>query len=409
MNMKVRITKSIYSEGLLLIKLLIIFGMTTILVSCAGPYTPFGAVNSYNSKSTNFLDLEENPLEVKISLFPERQVLHRVEDFKILIEDVENIPDNYVFEVYYDRKNITKDFLKNSRVTIKKNQLHIIYEDLSLDTSKDHEIYIKYQNNPTRRPKIVKYKAPECNINYIQERELENELLSKIFYHSNNNGINPFLITGLIAQESSFNHKAVSSAKAIGLTKVTALAEKHIIEEFPSWPTYPNLNKQSKFRIEAMISNDEVNPGNEWRLNHDKSILGSIHFIKYIQKFWQKDRSLAVLDRNLYNRKVDKNNIPLEIILASYNSGPFRVKRAIQRMGDNWLKSDQLNEARKYVRRIKSYCHAFKKNLPQEKNFFAQLKQYQIDKSKYSFGSRLPATENPTKRKLKLISKFNKR
>lgn len=384
-----------------MIHILSLLCLGILMTACAGPYSPFGALNSWPTKFTAVLDVDKNPIEKKFSFYPQKQNLHRVSDLQVVIEDNQVIPENFVLEIYYNNKDITQDFLKTASIKRHRNELHIIFENLSLGTKIDHEIYFKYQTNPTTKPFIAKYEDPKCNFDYVEENKVENELLNRIFKLSSSKGINPYLIMGLIAQESSFNNKAVSSAKAIGLTQVTAIAEKHILENYPKWPTYPNLNKQSILEIKAMIATDEVNPGNEWRLNKDKSILGAIDFIRYIESFWEQNKHQKLLEHSF-----GSNEIPLEIILASYNSGPFRVKRAIQNRGIDWINSNQLNEARKYVRKIKSYCHAFKSNLNQEKKYFSHLRQYRIDNERYTFNqkSRSPANRGSIT-KLELISK----
>ena len=56
-----------------------------------------------------------------------------------------------------------------------------------------------------------------------------------------------------------------------------------------------------------------------------------------------------------------KKEIPTtDILLASYNSGAYRVKKSIIKNKEEWLFDKSLNEARKYVMNIKSYCHSFK-------------------------------------------------
>ena len=175
---------------------------------------------------------------------------------------------------------------------------------------------------------------------------------------SSDEGVNPSLVAGLIAQESAFNPMAVSSAKAIGLTQVTELAGKHVLATYKDYPTYPNLNEYSVPMIKTLIVTGEVNSDNEWRLNPQTSIKGGIHYLKFVENYWLKKNNRLLMLEHYKN----ENEILDDLILASYNSGPFRVKTALSKKGTNWLQSDKLGEARKYVRKVKSYCYHFAAN-----------------------------------------------
>lgn len=360
-------------EGLIKINnLLLILLLSNLLASCAGPYSPFGALSEWPKDFRTVMELKNEPKR-KVIFYPQSQILHRTTDLQILIEDNKLIPENYVLEIYYNGSNITNSFLNKAKIKRYKNQLHIIFENLSLGVKKQHEIYFKYQSHPGSKATIAKFDRPQCNINYIDQRLDTNDLLNKVFRVSSNLGVNPYLIMGLIAQESSFNYKAVSTARALGLTQVTPLAEKHILEKHPNWPSYPGLSDKNYLELKAILAMDEANPGNEWRLDIEKSITGSIEYIRYIQKFWKREKS-----KDLLGRSTGNPNVSLDIILASYNSGPWRVKRALEKLGSQWIDSNQLGEARKYVRKINSYCIAFQTNLHFEKNFFNRLAKYEM-------------------------------
>lgn len=77
--------------------------------------------------------------------------------------------------------------------------------------------------------------------------------------------------------------------------------------------------------------------------------------MEFIENYWTRDENIAVVNKHL---GATSNNIS-DILLASYNSGPYRVKRSIMKKGKNWLGSRSLREANKYVKRVKSYCYHF--------------------------------------------------
>ena len=111
-------------------------------------------------------------------------------------------------------------------------------------------------------------------------------------------------------------------------------------------------------RIKALVALGKINEKNEWRLSHDRSIQGGISYLKYIEQYWSSfdplvQRKLASLDTN------KKDNEMVDLILASYNSGPYRVRRNLDKLGTNWLEATNLGEARKYVHNVKSYCYDF--------------------------------------------------
>ncbi|MCP4911956.1 MAG: lytic transglycosylase domain-containing protein [Oligoflexia bacterium] len=168
--------------------------------------------------------------------------------------------------------------------------------------------------------------------------------------------INPSLLAALIAQESGFNSMAVSHAKAIGLTQVTENAEPHILEDSAHWPQYPKLNQFNVPTIKTLIYLGKVNAQNEWRLNPYLSMRGGAKYLKYLEDYWSSADAKFRIQTHL-NSNWDKTS---DLILASYNSGPFRVKQELTKYGPDWLNSPKLKEAKKYVSRVRSFCHEFR-------------------------------------------------
>ena len=99
----------------------------------------------------------------------------------------------------------------------------------------------------------------------------------------------------------------------------------------------------------------EINSKNDWRLDEKKSIEGGILYLNYLSQYWNKTEKEDILS------DVFKQDIPkTDILLASYNSGAYRVKKSILKNRKDWLFDDSLHEARKYVMNIKSYCYSFR-------------------------------------------------
>jgi membrane-bound lytic murein transglycosylase MltF len=168
--------------------------------------------------------------------------------------------------------------------------------------------------------------------------------------------INPILLASLVAQESSFNPKAVSIARAVGLTQVTPIADHDIRSIDPTLKSYPHSSKLTYLDLKYKIFRGIINEKNDWRLNEEKSLEGGAIYLEWLKGYWTNQKNKEFLSRYLTNIK------ETDIILASYNSGATRVRNNIIRLKNNWLQSNQLGEAKKYVYNIKSYCNDFKEN-----------------------------------------------
>lgn len=108
--------------------------------------------------------------------------------------------------------------------------------------------------------------------------------------------------------------------------------------------------------LKALISTGEINAGNEWRLNPERSIRGGVYYLKKLVEYWTQFKVRNQL------QEIARTNIQAEktaFVLASYNSGISRVLRAINAQGLGWLAADDLSVARDYVSKITSYCFHF--------------------------------------------------
>ena len=170
-------------------------------------------------------------------------------------------------------------------------------------------------------------------------------------------GYNPTFFLALIGQESGFNPQAVSHAMAVGLTQITPLAASEIHSFFPEW-TFRMPPTNSHRELRSLIQSGDWTSADDWRLDPEKNLLGSLTYLETIKSYWRRPDHADILKRShLWNAK----DIT-QLLLASYNSGSFRVKGAILRHGDGYLwKDSQLKEARTYVQKIKSYCYHFQR------------------------------------------------
>ncbi|PIP90975.1 MAG: hypothetical protein COW01_14480 [Bdellovibrionales bacterium CG12_big_fil_rev_8_21_14_0_65_38_15] len=374
-------------HGLLLLSLL-------KLVSCAGPMDPFGAKPILQS-SAQAMDLQINsdanlainPNTIQgrspaststasIEFYPPRKLWHRAFDLTVTIKDEMGIDENTKINFFYDGEDVTDRVTNYAKVHYANDSKSVKYSlpAFRLLPDQDKALVVTYVKlDPLGNDQLIGkvFEEPYCPMKDLQTItsaitnrgfDTSDLLIDKIKTLSAFNQMNPALIAGLIAQESSFNSRAVSTAKALGLTQITAPAETHILEDLgeraSNWPRYPGLSEMNPLRIKALVALGKINERNEWRLSHDRSIQGGISYLKYIEQYWSSfdplvQRKLASLDTN------KKDNEMVDLILASYNSGPYRVRRNLDKLGTNWLEATNLGEARKYVHNVKSYCYDF--------------------------------------------------
>jgi hypothetical protein len=361
------------------------------LVACAGPATPFGAIDSilppqfysqygshelcsggsspWNACETYMIDKlrsgdigEVKEPHVDISLNPPRQVWHDLVDFSVDVQSEAELIAPEI-RVFYNQQDVTEIFLKHAVTSISEDQLSIRYtfRDLQLSSSEQSTISIAFRPNPWVAGAQVDYQEPIClaneqwSIRNTHPFAPDRSILAAIEQLSVNGKLNPSLMAGLIAQESGFEPEAVSWAKAIGLTQVTDQADLELLKRFSDWPRNPDVISLPVPVLKSMIRIGQINPHNEWRLNPERSIQGGIEYLGIVSEYWSREDNSELLQENDLLRPQDY----LSVLLASYNSGPARVKSQIGTLGSMWLTSDRLKEARNYVRRIRSYCYHF--------------------------------------------------
>ena len=361
------------------------------LSGCAGPATPLGAVwtlkplpkpvvaesssiEEPEPVDTEVAKLNRGPASIqihpvalldsppRIQFSPARQVLHGASPFKITIEDLSGEIEKHKLTIRYNGYDVSKTFLRRARVSIDRFERKITIENprIRLSPASDHFIEVTYRNSQGNYA-YARYGSPSCyafrpkSVLSLAGFSAPPNLLQLIEEVSKRKGINPAFSTGLVAQESGFNPQAVSWAKAVGLTQVTAIAESEVLKENSDWPQYPQLNELSVIQLKALIMSGKVNAQNEWRLHPEHSVQGGLAYITYLAKRWSSPENLEKI-RKLFR---DPEAAQTQLILASYQSGYSRVASALDERGKKWLQDDGLTEARKYVNRIFSFCDHF--------------------------------------------------
>lgn len=307
---------------------------------------------------------EHETTDIKYAFFPARQVVHRPFAPRLEIYDPHpDKPGTQKFKIFFNKLDVTRHILP--RVKILQNPqtgtLTLRFPELQLPDDSSNTIAVAYQNQRGQTA-WARLQPPSCLVSElspiltVESHNADEPLLNLIVKHARLNHVNPALFVALVAQESGFNPRAVSWAKAVGLTQVTPVAEVEIVQEFPHFPRYPGLNSSSVPWIKTLIAIGRANERNEWRLHRERSVVGGVRYFRQLSKYWASPRNLARIQKHFPN---DAERTHAELVLASYNGGFVRVSSALSRRGKRWLDAPELGEARRYVRRIESLCYHF--------------------------------------------------
>ncbi len=336
--------------------------------ACVGPSTPFGAINDlFPGSQEKLLDASDPQGSVKISFLPQRQVLHDKHDFILEVKDLKKIPDQKDIRLFYNSRDVTDQFFKFSEIekSLKEQKIKFRFDKLRLRADRDNDIQVFYGGTDGKY--VSTFKTPTCDmlehrdVGFVKGFRPPNEYISWARDISMRTQLNPSFLTAIMAQESGFNPKAVSPAKALGLTQITPLAEEQIQASTKNWPRR-DISSLSYIELKSQILTGELNSETDWRLSPMYSIQGGAEYIQYLREYWTQSDNLVLLKKLPGDEKINLS----KIILASYNSGPSRVKGILQNRGSAWLEDDSLKEARKYVKLVFSYCYHFSERSVQD-------------------------------------------
>ncbi|MBI3543556.1 MAG: transglycosylase SLT domain-containing protein [Deltaproteobacteria bacterium] len=200
-----------------------------LFTGCAGPTTPLGAPWATVSSETRngplaFISSLFKLEKADIRFWPRHQRLHGPGPLTILINDPSGVKSNYHLVVRHNGLDVTSSFLRQATVTKQPKSLRIFVPLVRLPADRENLIEVFYMESYAR------YEAPRCHA--FKQGPLvstngftpNQQLLELIRNISREHGFSPAFTAGLIAQESGFDPRTVSWAKAIGLTQVTPSA-----------------------------------------------------------------------------------------------------------------------------------------------------------------------------------------
>jgi len=283
----------------------------------------------------------------------------------VKIDDTSGDLRHYNIRIRYNGADVSKMFLQQSKITVDREDSRITIENPSvrLPSTEDSHIELSYRSSSGAKAKAV-YGPPVCyafrprKVLSLGDFKPEGTIIQTIESLSQQRGVSSAFFTALVAQESGFNPKSVSWARAIGLTQVTELASQEVRAEFWNWQSFPGIERMPFPRLKFMIESGRINAKNEWRLNEERSIEGGMAYVRQLSQRWGNEENLKRV-RKIYPDPLMTDIVLTQLLLASYNSGFSRVSNALENYGREWIKAPELQEARKYVNRIFSYCDYF--------------------------------------------------
>ncbi|MCM2323844.1 MAG: transglycosylase SLT domain-containing protein [Oligoflexia bacterium] len=295
---------------------------------------------------------------------PENQVLHGPAPLRVTVRDPVGDLDQFRFTVRYNGLDVTRSFLRQCRISQKWSERSIVYENrvVRLPADGEHVIDFVYRSVSGEIGQ-ARYAPPVCYpfrpraVAHTGDFRPSPSIVRAIDSIAREEGFNPAFFTGLVAQESRFVPTAVSWAKALGLSQVTSSAEKEIAAQFAEWPRYPELERMPVELVRLLVRAGKINASNEWRLDPRRSIRGGVVFTRMLAERWSTPQQLERLRQLFADPEVEQ----AKLLLASYHSGYSRVLSALQARGTDWLRAPELQEARRYVNRVFSYCSFFEK------------------------------------------------
>lgn len=336
------------------------------LCACAGPTSPFGAIHDFTPtvKATKLdLSLSSQKSENKnitLSFYPKHQFYHKENNLKIDLKGKYSVPDIKNLRLIYNHTDLTELFVKNSthRVYPNENLVRIEFKDLKLSAKQVHQISFIYLDNIDLYS--YNFGKPSCGINKklpakgLHGFSTPSEFLSLINTTGRVERINASLIAGLVAMESAFNPLAVSTSKAIGLTQITDIADTQINKKTEGWPRR-DLSSLPYSEVKEKITNGEISQDEDWRLEPSLSLKGGASYLKYIISYWNLKEQKELLAKH----QITTEDQITDVVLASYNSGPERIKNHILKNNKKWLDDPELKNVRYYIKMIYSYCNDF--------------------------------------------------
>lgn len=317
------------------------------LSSCAGPHSPFGAIEDHPKKDELLrvpaATTAELPPELSINFGPENLIYHKNFELTINVSDQEGIKELGQIAVTYNGREVQKGewTLSNDH---KEAQLKI--PDLKFPSHLKHNLSVQY----TKDSKVYtkKLHPPQCQM--LSEERLKSlgqfaedeHMIRMVELIAKKHGLSPSFIVALVAQQSGFDPEYVGSEQRLGLMQIKT-SDSFILSNQKNqrtWPSYPEIDQESRLGLYTKIMLGLINRNNEWRLDPEKALKGGLQYLKKLETFWSEHPAKERKD----------------LVLASYYTGPYKVLKVYNSMGNNWKKSREMASVIPKIKEVQSHC-----------------------------------------------------
>ena len=291
-----------------MLNIVLLFLLTATFIGCAGPTTPFGGdvFVSTEFKLTNKKSLKTD--FITLNTTPNRQYYNSPFSLELNIQDPNFNINKFRYEVLYNNKLLQRWFKTEDIILPKKkgDPVKVVFKDLSILPGNVNKISFLYYSDISEEPFVYHLKVPECYDDQIVSDlniapfKVQPKTQNNIKILAEKYNYNSSLIAALIAQESAFNPKAISIAKALGLTQVTPLAHQEIQKRKPEWDIFPGFSKLPFLKLKTKINKREISSINDWSMDEKKSMEGGILYLEYLNEYWYTPEKGKLLN-NVFN------------------------------------------------------------------------------------------------------------
>lgn len=339
------------------------------LFSCTGPVGPFGSVDSFMPPKAQ-KDFAAINFDNKSTITFERpyQVWHGPMNLAFKVESSTAFDNSSELLVFYNQKDITYQ-LENWQVEqLNSNtRLYRWPKKLYLSPHSENQLIFAFKANNQEQWTKAELLPPECSVDQnIPLRSMDEfrgqwQMLNRLEKIAVEKSINPSYFAGLLASLSSFDNSVVGPHREIGIAQIGPLEALQIEVGKPHWERIKTLDTMNPIGIRLLHLLGTIDAKQDWRLDEEKSLLGSIEYLSMIKSFWSTT-SNQVIFKQAFNQSEEESTIEYpDIISASYMEGPVKVLEAVKNYGKFWRSFKDMKRASFVAAKSRSYCSQFSK------------------------------------------------
>jgi hypothetical protein len=189
-------------------------------------------------------------------------------------------------------------------------------------------------------------------------------------------GINPAFVAALLAKESGFDPRAVSTQAALGYAQLTFAADSDLriitradslsgwmCPEVRSWPRDPRFHAApaTEAAVRALVSSGELRPETEYLLDPRAAARAAVLWLRLLEVTWTEREWPGTYGDSVRARLNGLTEDQLfDLVTASYNLGYPEVWALVREHGPAW-KDHLPAETKDYVERIRIYTVLFQR------------------------------------------------